>query len=153
MFLHLLMLAGSAQASGCSKDTDCKGDRICESGECAAPSGATPTAEPTAGGLTPTPKAPPATGGCPWAGATSLVADALWNHVTINGVDYSVDSDADRGVFISQLNACNAAAATVNFMRWQDYRDWAMSPIYAIKATSQRDKFLAVLQTTIPPAR
>jgi hypothetical protein len=150
MFLHLLMLTGPAHASGCSKDTDCKGDRICESGECAAPA----EAAPASAAATPPPNATPtATGGCPWAGATSLVADALWDHVTINGVDYSVDSDADRGVFISQLNACNAAAATVNFMRWQDYRDWAMSPIYAIKATSQRDKFLAVLRTTIPPAR
>lgn len=111
-------------------------------------------AAPAPAAATPPPNATPtATGGCPWAGATSLVADALWDHVTINGVEYSVDSDSDRGVFMSQLNACNAAAATVNFMRWQDYRDWAVSPLYAIKATSQRDKFLAVLRTTTPPAR
>ncbi len=149
MFLHLLLLVGPAHAGGCSKDTDCKGDRICESGECVAPAGA--ASAPAA--ATSTPKAAPTTGGCPWAGATSLVVDALWDHVTINGTEYSVDLDAERGVFISQLNACNAAGATVNFMRWQEYRDWVISPIYAIKATRQRNKFVEVLKATTPPPR
>ncbi|MFO0598699.1 MAG: hypothetical protein U0228_25560 [Myxococcaceae bacterium] len=31
-----------AQAPGCSKDTDCKGDRICEAGVCVSPSGVSP---------------------------------------------------------------------------------------------------------------
>lgn len=151
MIFSLLVLAAPAHAGGCSKDTDCKGDRICESGDCVAPpaSAAAPASAPVPSRA----RTPVPSGGCPWAGATSLVVDALWDHVTINGIEYSVDSDADRGVFISELNACNAAAATVNFMRWQEYRDWAMSPIYALKATSQRDKFVDVLRTTTPPPR
>lgn len=32
----------SASATGCTKDTDCKGDRICLSGQCVSPAGITP---------------------------------------------------------------------------------------------------------------
>ncbi len=37
MVLSILVGFVVAQASGCTKDTDCKGDRICEAGTCVAP--------------------------------------------------------------------------------------------------------------------
>jgi hypothetical protein len=40
-------LAGSA-SGGCEKDSDCKGDRICQSGQCVAPAGATAATSATA---------------------------------------------------------------------------------------------------------
>jgi hypothetical protein len=51
MVAALLVLAGCEQgtppdatAAACGKDTDCKGDRICEAGQCVAPKGGTATA-------------------------------------------------------------------------------------------------------------
>lgn len=35
----LTMLGTQSAASGCEKDTDCKGDRVCEDGSCRAPRG------------------------------------------------------------------------------------------------------------------
>lgn len=37
MVLSLLLSVWVAQTSGCTKDTDCKGERICEAGACVAP--------------------------------------------------------------------------------------------------------------------
>src|SRR6185369_3107868 len=31
--------APAAAATGCTKDTDCKGDRVCEAGQCVSPTG------------------------------------------------------------------------------------------------------------------
>ncbi len=56
-----LALHGEAQA-GCEKDTECKGDRICEEGRCVSPvqtsSGAEPGAWSSPEGMPPPPKAP-----------------------------------------------------------------------------------------------
>jgi hypothetical protein len=38
--LFAFMLAPAPAWAGCEKDTDCKGDRVCENGACVAPSGA-----------------------------------------------------------------------------------------------------------------
>lgn len=42
--LAVLICAAHARAGGCQKDTDCKGDRICEKGKCVAPA-ASPSAK------------------------------------------------------------------------------------------------------------
>jgi len=49
MVLSLLLSVWVAQTSGCTKDTDCKGERICEAGVCVAPqqSAAPPPPPPT----------------------------------------------------------------------------------------------------------
>jgi hypothetical protein len=39
MFLVLLNLTASALAGECKSDIDCKGDRVCEGGECRSPGG------------------------------------------------------------------------------------------------------------------
>lgn len=57
--LSMMVQAADVRAGGCQKDTDCKGDRVCQSGACVSPAaapapGPTPTAEPTA----------PSTAGC-----------------------------------------------------------------------------------------
>jgi len=39
---------GASASAGCSKDTDCKGDRVCQSGQCVAPAGSTSSATSTA---------------------------------------------------------------------------------------------------------
>lgn len=54
-------IASATPASGCEKDTDCKGDRICEAGKCVSP--ATPAATSAGQGAPaqPTPAAPPQT--------------------------------------------------------------------------------------------
>jgi len=46
--LSLIMATGFvlAQADGCSKDIDCKGERVCENRECVAPPSPTPGVEP-----------------------------------------------------------------------------------------------------------
>lgn len=67
----VLLAVGVAQAQ-CSKDTDCKGDRVCEGGNCVAPSSApdpaaTPAAPPAA--VAPAPVAPAAVAPAPVAPA------------------------------------------------------------------------------------
>jgi hypothetical protein len=53
--IALVPLLGACDPpAGCSKDTDCKGDRICQSGHCVAPSGT-----PGAANAGPKPTAPP----------------------------------------------------------------------------------------------
>ena len=42
----VLTLGSSAAQAGCEKDTDCKGDRICEAGACVSPAPAAPPASP-----------------------------------------------------------------------------------------------------------
>jgi hypothetical protein len=73
------------------------------------------------------PPAPvPAVSKCPWSGA--LRVSALWDHVTINGRDYRVDTQAERVAFAGYLHDCNADAATGAFLKWQELRDMAASP-------------------------
>lgn len=55
MVFSMLVGLWLAQAPGCTKDTDCKGDRICEAGSCRAPS-APVASEPL---LAPPPAPPP----------------------------------------------------------------------------------------------
>lgn len=59
MILSIALSVTLAQAGGCTKDTDCKGDRICEAGVCVSP--AQPPPSPTAAPPleTPPPPAPP----------------------------------------------------------------------------------------------
>jgi hypothetical protein len=45
VLLFLLHSGTPAWAAGCSKDTDCKGDRICEKGVCKDPEGAAQAAK------------------------------------------------------------------------------------------------------------
>jgi len=52
--LMLLVLA-----AGCDKDTDCKGDRVCEDGKCVSPGAFTPPAAADAGVPPSTPPTPP----------------------------------------------------------------------------------------------
>lgn len=55
-----LLLAWSSVAEAqCSKDTDCKGDRVCEGGKCVSPPPATPVAPAAAAAPAPAPAAPP----------------------------------------------------------------------------------------------
>jgi hypothetical protein len=93
----------------------------------------------------------PSASKCPWSG--SLIVTALWDHVTINGRDYRVDTQAERVVFAGQLHDCNADAATGAFLKWQQLRDQAASPVYAVRATVARDKFVGLLEGTTPPKR
>jgi hypothetical protein len=92
-------------------------------------------------------------GSCPWAGAASPTVEALWDHVTINGVDYPVDTPAERGIFAGQLRDCNADAAVPDFYKWQENRDKVMNPIYAAMTPRVRDRFVETLEGTKPPRR
>lgn len=58
LFGGILLFSGVARAQ-CTKDTDCKGDRICEEGKCTSPSAVTPAPTPVP------PPAPPATAPAP----------------------------------------------------------------------------------------
>src|SRR5438876_1212788 len=89
VFLALLtsgsvLLASALAHAGCTKDTDCKGDRVCDAGKCVSPpdatpaipatDGAAPTPAPGTAPLTPTTAAPPKSGSfhvLPWAGPDS----------------------------------------------------------------------------------
>lgn len=98
------------------------------------------------------PSAPvPAVSKCPWSG--SLTVTALWDHVTINGRDYRVDTQAERVAFAGHLHDCSADAATGAFLKWQALRDQAASPVYAVRATVARDKFVGLLEETTPAKR
>jgi hypothetical protein len=46
MVLSMIVIGLWAQAPGCTKDTDCKGERICEAGVCVEPKSTTPVAAP-----------------------------------------------------------------------------------------------------------
>lgn len=46
MVLSMMVVALWAQTPGCAKDTDCKGERICEAGVCVAPAAVQPSAHP-----------------------------------------------------------------------------------------------------------
>lgn len=57
--LSVMVQAADVRAGGCGKDTDCKGDRVCQSGACVSAGAApAPTAAPTAD------PAAPSTAGC-----------------------------------------------------------------------------------------
>ena len=87
---------------------------------------------------------------CPWAGGRPKVT-ALWDHVTVNDVEYPVDSMEQRAAFTVHLHDCNGDSAAGAFLTWQQNRDGAMAPVMAVKATIARDKFVGQLQATSPP--
>lgn len=61
----VLLVSALANAQ-CTKDTDCKGDRVCDAGKCASP-------------LPPAPAAPPGSEAAPSSGADAAPADAPAN--------------------------------------------------------------------------
>jgi hypothetical protein len=58
-----VLLASALAHAACTKDTDCKGDRVCDAGKCTSPPDATPGTPPATDGAsaTPAPAAPPLT--------------------------------------------------------------------------------------------
>lgn len=59
MVLSMMVGVWLCQAPGCTKDTDCKGDRICEAGACVAPTASSPPAAPPPAPPLVAPPAPP----------------------------------------------------------------------------------------------
>lgn len=66
---HAILLLLAFAQSGCTKDTDCKGDRICEAGRCVSPQAPAPTPAPEPLSLPP----PPSIDGAPVPDKTPLV--------------------------------------------------------------------------------
>ena len=90
---------------------------------------------------------------CPWAGPNTPVVEALRDHVTINGVEYAVDAKTERATFAGYLHDCNAEGAVLHFVQWQQFRDWAYTPGYALRATALRNRFVDELSATTPPRK
>src|SRR5690349_15729158 len=61
-----VLLISATSHAACTKDTDCKGDRVCEEGACVdPPANLPPPPPPPAGGGTPAAVAPPPTAAQP----------------------------------------------------------------------------------------